>query len=238
MYQPNHLTTKFRLIALLIAFSLFFYAFSLRHEVKAQAPNSPPALGFIGEFYPSNEIRIESQDYIDKYFDWQFTEINSTHWQANFSFKDFFYLDAKPLIYQVLPIEEDAIAFCEKYFSDYLNCSIDYYKPWRDLRNMSKYPLINLTYGITFSNYTYDNKTGKASFYIVFPEGFKEGEMAKLGFHSTVISTGRTTPFYPTRRNICKDGAGILHVVWLYNSTTIRYANSSDGVTWRVNETF
>ena len=42
----------------------------------------------IGEVYPSPEIRIESQTYIDQYFNFQFTEINSTHWLAELSFNN------------------------------------------------------------------------------------------------------------------------------------------------------
>jgi hypothetical protein len=49
----------------------------------------------IGDFYPSNEIRIESQDYIDNYFNWKFIEINRTHWMAEFSFKQDFLIDVK-----------------------------------------------------------------------------------------------------------------------------------------------
>jgi len=39
-------------------------------------------------------------------------------------------------------------------------------------------------------------------------------------------------------RAICKDSSGNLHVVWEYNSTSIYYAKSLDGITWNVNKTF
>ena len=191
--------------------------------------------GFIGNFIPSNEIRIESQDYIDKYFDWNFTEINDTYWFANFTIDQIFWKDAKEA-----KELKDSKKICDKYFSDYLNCKdkekTD--KLFDDIINLDKYPLINLTSGIKFDKDTVNSSAGE-SFYIIFPEGFKVDERAKLGFDSTVINTGTNTPFYPYQRAICKDGAGNLHVVWRYSSTNVRYANSSDnGNTWSVNTTF
>jgi len=192
---------------------------------------SQPA-GYIGEFYPSNEIQIESQDYIDKYFNWQFTEINSTHWLANFTINQTLWNDIKNCLAHPLNLT------CwqelrSNYFPNYT-----YTKISGDLLNMTNYPLQNLTKNIRFSDFNINLTEGTTSFYIIFPEGFKVGERAKFGFDSTVINTGTTQPWQVGGRSICKDGANNLHVVWLYDSTTIYYANSTDGVTWHLNTTF
>ncbi|MFH7882285.1 MAG: hypothetical protein QW140_01015, partial [Candidatus Aenigmatarchaeota archaeon] len=48
---------------------------------------------------------------------------------------------------------------------------------------------------------------------------------------NALTSVGNTfveMPFSPNQRAICRDDAQNIHVVWLYNSTTVRYARSSD----------
>jgi len=50
------------------------------------------------------------------------------------------------------------------------------------------------------------------------------------GSSSEVVGIAQiATPFYPNRRNICRDAAGITHVAWLSSANTIQYANSSAG---------
>ena len=55
----------------------------------------------------------------------------------------------------------------------------------------------------------------------------------------SIINTATTTPFYPNQRAICRDGKNYIHVAWLYNSTVIKYARSTDnGQTWSINQSF
>jgi len=102
--------------------------------------------------------------------------------------------------------------------------------------NPAKYPLINLTDGIIFERISpiRFNVTSKCgSFYIIFPKGFKPNLLAKFGENSTIIGTGTVIPFYPNQRAICRDGNNNIHSAWLYNSTAIVYANSTNnGVNW------
>jgi len=59
-----------------------------------------------------------------------------------------------------------------------------------------------------------------------------------FGTNSTIISSTITTPFYPNQRAICRDSQNIIHLIWLKNTTAIYYANSTNGITWRINTTF
>jgi hypothetical protein len=61
--------------------------------------------------------------------------------------------------------------------------------------------------------------------------------MVNYSFSSTVIDTATTTPFNSNQRNICRDGAGNLHIVWKQSTNTIAYANSTDGINWRLSYT-
>ncbi|MEM5781782.1 MAG: hypothetical protein QXD43_01120, partial [Candidatus Aenigmatarchaeota archaeon] len=133
----------------------------------------------IGESWPSNQIVIEKQDYIDKYINWSFKEINNTHWLVNFSIDSDFLDDMKSL-------KEDEI--CNKYLRNYCTNDESKTKLFNDLKNIKKYPLKNLTKKIFIEKSEIDISLGYGSFYIVFPEGFKEGERAKFGFNSTIIS--------------------------------------------------
>jgi hypothetical protein len=51
--------------------------------------------------------------------------------------------------------------------------------------------------------------------------------------NSTVNQT-TTVPNYPNKKSICRDSQSNIHVAWMYNTTTIRYAKSDDGKTWDV----
>ncbi|MEM5790626.1 MAG: sialidase family protein [Candidatus Aenigmatarchaeota archaeon] len=55
---------------------------------------------------------------------------------------------------------------------------------------------------------------------------------------NALTSVGNTfveMPFSPNQRAICRDGKNHIHVVWLYNSTTIKYAKSMDnGNSWQI----
>jgi hypothetical protein len=187
----------------------------------------------LGEFVEERRIEIELQDYIDRYLNWTFTEINSTHWYANFTFNTTVYNDIKAC-YSKKCTDKCWASIQANYFPEY-NVS----KVCNDIKNLTNYPYQNLTEGVKIDKINIDTNAGTGSFYLIFPYGFRKGERAKFGFDSTVISTGTTVPWYTNERSICKDGKGYLHVVWLYNSTSIYYARSTDGgSTWSINKTF
>ncbi len=207
----------------LLSFTLFLLLFGV--SVYAQPVK-------IVDFYP-NQIIVESQDYIDKYFDWQFTEINNTNWLANFTINQQLWDAIKNC--RSLPLLERPACWVNlknTYFSDF-----DAVKLGINLLNLTNYPTENLTKNIRFKNFQFDLVYGKGSFNIIFDNGFKINERARFGFGSTNISTTTTQPFYSSQRAICKDSAGTLHITWRYSSNTIGYANSSDGTTWNVNLT-
>ncbi len=182
----------------------------------------------IGEFYPSNEIEIVKQDYISKYIQWEFTEINSTHWLVNFTVDPGFINEIK------LVKEKGLNDFCKNRFSEKLDCSE---RVTVDIEKLDRYPLESLTKNIVINKEGINVLNGFGSFYLIFPSGFKANEKAKFGFDSTVIGTTTSTiPFYPDERSICRDGQGYLHVAWLFKTNeAITYANSTDdGETWNL----
>ncbi|MEM3609603.1 MAG: hypothetical protein QW076_01685, partial [Candidatus Anstonellales archaeon] len=55
-----------------------------------------------------------------------------------------------------------------------------------------------------------------------------EANFFSLGF-------SEVAPFYPYQRAICRDGQNYIHIVWLYNSTAVKYARSTDnGNSWQI----
>lgn len=109
-------------------------------------------------------------------------------------------------------------------------------KPTLTSFNSTDYPLTSLSAGITFEQLSpiRFNAVSKCGwFYIIFPDGFKPDLKAKFGTNSTLIATSTTTPFVTNQRAICRDGNNNIHVAYLYNSTWLEYANSTDnGVTF------
>jgi hypothetical protein len=96
---------------------------------------------------------------------------------------------------------------------------------------IKNYPLIALTNDIILSKNSID-QTKENSFYIIFPKGFKEGEMAKFGYESTIIETGvsnMNTQRMPQRKLFNING-----YYWAFycNNTYFGYKTSSDGTTW------
>jgi hypothetical protein len=51
------------------------------------------------------------------------------------------------------------------------------------------------------------------------------------------IGTTTTYSFYPNQRAICRDSSGRIHITWRKSTTTISYANSTDGINWLVSDT-
>lgn len=140
--------------------------------------------GFIGNFIPSNEIRIESQSYFGKFIDYQFQEINNTHWLANYSVNE----DLKNSI-QTCLLSAGKLScfktFCDTYLSDFMNsinatCNSTKQYVWNDVLKLADWKLTSLTKGIKFDRNSINYLTD-GSFYIIFPEGFKENERASFG---------------------------------------------------------
>ena len=206
-----------------ITVSLVFFFLQTKQKPEAPTQNLP--------YYASNEIKVESQDYIDTYINWQFNEIDDKAWTANFNFREPFWSDLK----KCLNDQENLGCWQnlqKNYFPTYGLVKIK-----EDLLNLRNYPLVSLTDNIEFSDFQIDLENGKGSFNIIFPEGFKNNEKAKFGFGTTQINTAQANPFDVEKTNICRSPNKI-HVAWKYSSTNIGYANSSDGITWMQNTSF
>jgi hypothetical protein len=103
--------------------------------------------------------------------------------------------------------------------------------------NILSYKLVNLTTGINFQTslnaISFNPFTQNGWFYIIFPKGFKAGEMAKFGYNSTIINTTTTTfAFYPSQRAICSDSSGYKHVVYNNGTDAIYTRSLNRGSTW------
>lgn len=91
----------------------------------------------------------------------------------------------------------------------------------------------NRTYWINVQNITVIDAKLNFSGYDIF----ENRSNSTVGF-VTAVSFGQASNI-PNSRSICKDGAGKLHIVWRYSTTTLYYANSSDnGTTWGINTNF
>jgi hypothetical protein len=187
----------------------------------------------IGDFQATPEIRIERQDYIDSLGEWSFEQINDMAFSAKLTFNKDFVTDLK----DTLPYASSNTRWTTLR-NKYLPNDKTKTQFVADLKNLTSYPLRSESGRMSFSKPAWNVSDGSISFNIYFPEGFEDGIEAKFGFGSTQINTGTVTPWFATGRTICKDGAGNLHVVWLYNTTTVRYANSADGITWNLNTSF
>ena len=183
---------------------------------------------------PEERIVIESQTYIDQYINYTFIQIDDVSWFVKIKMNPELISDSKILASKDL---------CNKYLSTSkdISCDVskDSSKVVNDLNNMTKYPLKPLTDGISFKDYQYDEQKGEGSFVIYFPNGFKNGEKAKLGFGSTDISS--TFNYYPIsaeRQFICNT-PNKKHVIFVYNSTNVAYLNTTlIPSTWSINLNF
>ena len=140
--------------------------------------------GFIGEFYPSNEIRIESQTYFGNYINFEFKEINNTHWLVNYSINNTLKNDIKNCL-----LSADKLScfknLCDIYLVDFIksinaSCNLTKQYIWNDVLKLTDWKLINLTENIKFDKASI-NYLSDGNFYIIFPNGFKERERASFG---------------------------------------------------------
>jgi len=180
-------------------------------------------------------INIISQTYVDSYFNWTFTQIDSKTWSATFVINPALWSDAKTCTGSIDVAKTTCFqALCDTYLSKEIDCSstTDKEKLAIDMANMSNYPQINLTANMKFSKFVIDTDKGIGSFQIDFPEGFKSGESAKFGFGSTVVNTTTSSEaisLTTQRRTFYASGR---HWVFYSDGTNFSYSTSTDGVTW------
>ena len=137
-------------------------------------------------FNPQPKMIITSQDYIDKYFTWKFTQVNDTTWKAEFTIDKNLLADTSKLSPELL---------CNVYFSN-LDCSNKNLKSLSDasilssdMANITNYPVKSLTEkDASFSKVNVDLGKGEGSFYFTSIDGFKEGDTFKFGFNSTSVT--------------------------------------------------
>jgi hypothetical protein len=181
------------------------------------------------------EINVVSQTYIDSYFNWTFTQVDSRTWTANFMINQTLWSDAKACIGSVGASKTTCFqTLCNTYLSDKMDCAstADKTKLATDMANMSNYPQINLTANMKFSKFAIDTDKGTGSFQIDFPDGFKAGESAKFGFGSTIVNTTSSSEaisLTDQRKTFYANGR---HWVFYSDGTNFSYSTSTDGTAW------
>lgn len=173
------------------------------------------------------EIKIIKQDYIDKYFEWNFTKVNDVTYNAKFVIKNPFFLgDVKDCI------KKQCSDTCwEDIQSTYLTernastvCS--------DIKNMLNYPRKSDKGDIYFTAFNYDPNELSGSFNIIINS--ESGE-ATFGFGSTTIAVTVGTPWGVSGDPICLDAQGNIYVVTINNTNYLTtYRSTDDGSTWSV----
>lgn len=230
--KDERMASKTLLIIILIFLSLNSinaFAFEISDPIK------------LGDAYQENQIIITKQDYLDKYIQWNFTEINNTHWRVDYTIDKNLIANVTTCLNKSDNKTKCYEDFCDKYLSTDLKCedSKDKDKLSSDISKLNNYPIENLTASIISDKKEFDYTKDSGSFYIIFPKGFKAGESIKIGFNSTIVNTTYTVPFASSQRAICRDSSNIIHIAWSNSSTTTFYANSSDNATtWNVNTSF
>src|SRR5271157_1281729 len=192
----------------------------------------------IGTFTPQQQIQVISQDYIDSYFNWDIRQVDKTTWLATFTIDKTFWDSAKTCAASLTKQACYTTLCASTSLTDNCN-STSVAKVQADLTNMSSYPLASTSRDMGFSNMVIDAAGGKGTFTISFPNGFKEGLSAKLGFGSTTINTTLSSNLWmESSRQICRDSNNEIHAVWA-NKTVIGYANSTNnGLNWNTSTNF
>ena len=171
-------------------------------------------------------IIIESQDYIDKYFTWNFTQVGDAQYTANFQILNASFLNA---------VRNCAARACSNtcwtqikntYLPEYNSSKI-----CADIKNITNYPRQSLSGNVSFSAFSYNAAAMTGSFNMTF--GNTGPARAKFGFGSTTIDQAVGTPWLGSGRQVCWTTDGTVHAVWRYNDTKIAYARgTSNGASW------
>lgn len=116
----------------------------------------------IGQMPSIKEIKVISKDYIDKYIDWGFEEINDSIWKAKFFINEELINKIKEC--QVLSGGQRNSCFiilCNDFFSNEIDCNTASRNELvNNLLNMSDYPLRNISGDMKFNNFNVDMETG------------------------------------------------------------------------------
>ena len=186
-------------------------------------------------------IEIVSQDYIDAYMNFKFTQIDDKRFMVEYSMQP----DMKKAIQDANKLEKQTdkeAALSAVYDTKIMTGKAKFSKADFMAQDMSATPLQNLTQNIKTSKKTVDYLTD-GYFILEFPNGFKSGEKAKFGFGSTVITTN-VDGLNTVAKNIVKTTDGTLWVLNTNSTNNLTLWNSStSGATWNfvigidVNET-
>lgn len=196
-------------------------------------------------------FEIKSKDFLGKYLEWSFTDINETYYLATFEIETDVLNDIK----EAIPYDNSDYRWKDlrdKYFD---GNTID--KTADNLKDLEKFPLISLsdedlkTRGsdipttsipstvpnMEFSNYKINMKEGWGSFNINFPRGWQNGLLASFGFGSTTVATstdegmgGGDTSW--NHRVFWDNNNERWHIVYIDADSDIHTASSADGTTW------
>jgi len=179
----------------------------------------PTAFASSYVFASSNDILIVKQDMMDKYIHYYFREISEDRWLVKYTIDEQFYNDVTACYNKPdnKDIWESLFGFItgtdknncieavrQKYFSEYDTNSIR-----NDVRNLNKVPLKSLTKEIHVDKQDYNFLEKSGEFYIDFPNGFKAGESAEFGFHSTIINTTTSSSFITNESDVNNIPLGI-----------------------------
>jgi len=176
-------------------------------------------------------IRIINQTGLDKYLNWKFQEIDNITWIANFTFEEDFH---QALISCRIRSRQNAC--WNSLRSQYLP-QLKTNEVFKNIKNLTRFPLQNLSKDIAFSNFQINTTNGTGSFIINFPKGFKAGEEAKFGFNSTLITTstdeGRGNDKESWNHRVFFDTNNERwHVIFVDNGSDLHSSSSADTITW------
>lgn len=172
--------------------------------------------------HEEQNIFVLNQDFFDKFLTWNFEKENENIFLAEACFDKEFFLNATNCI-------STNKKQCWNTIKSNYNISFDLENNFKDL---SIYPLKNLSTGISFSTIKFNENC--ISFNIYF-EKFEIGKTMKFGFNSTLVGTagGSSGTSYTYTEKLVRDSNDNLHLVYSDSGTDAHYWNSTNnGSSW------
>jgi parallel beta-helix repeat protein len=140
---------------------------------------------------PSQAIYVKKTGF-EKYFNFTITQINETHWNVSYEINQNLIQDIKNCLSKN---QADKIITCFiNLASNYFNNEISWDWLTTISLNLSTYPMysgVKLKFDRSYLNLL---SSPNGSFYLIFPEGFKEWQTAKMGFGTITFTSGSQYP--------------------------------------------
>jgi hypothetical protein len=167
-------------------------------------------------------ITIISQDYIDKYFEWNFTQVTDNTIHAQFNIMNGFL---------VTDYKACRTRACSN--TCWTNIKNTYFpnntitQVCNDMKNITNYPRKSTKGVVSFSGFNFDTTTLVGNFDISFAD--REDTEMKLGFGSTVVGAVGSTPWLGQSRSMCLDNQSNIYTGYRYNDSILMFHKSTDG---------